>query len=129
MQNPSPEHQRLVSTLIEHFREKLGYKIMNASIAGFPEPNKHGRHEPDIVAMDSNGVLQIAEAKATNEDLMSETAREQFIDFSNRVMADTNTPVPFHIVVYKANEPFLITRLNQLGLGSAIGNRIKIWTL
>jgi len=129
MRNPSLQHQKLVAALITHFRTKLGYKIISASYENFNEPEKQGRHEPDIIAMDNNGVLHIAEAKASYEDIFSETAKEQFIDFSNRVMTANNAVVPFHIVVYKEDEQFLISRLNQLGIGMLIGNRIKIWTL
>ncbi|MBU0999685.1 hypothetical protein KKG24_05320 [Patescibacteria group bacterium] len=129
MRNPSLRHQKLVAALITHLRTKLGYRIISASYENFNDPEKQGRHEPDIIAMDTNGILHIAEAKASYEDIFSETAKEQFIDFSNRVMTANNTPVPFHIVVYKEDEQFLISRLNQLGIGTLIGNRIKIWTL
>jgi hypothetical protein len=129
MRNPSIEHQKLIMALITHFRTKLGYRIISASYEGFDEPEKQGRHEPDIIAKDNNGLLHIAEAKANYEDIFSETAKEQFIDFSNRIMTNGRVAVPFHIVVYKENEQYLINRLNQIGLGQQIGNRIKIWTL
>ncbi len=129
MQNPSPQHQKLVAALADYFRTKLGFTILSAVLPNFTAPVAHGRHEPDIVARDSGGVLHIAKAKASYEDIFSEIAKEQFIDFSNRIMTGTNTIVPFHIVVYKEDEPNLLTRLNQLGLGSLVGNRIKIWTL
>lgn len=128
MRNPSPQHQRLVAALIEHFRAKLGYTIISASVNGYAEPDQHGRHGPDIVAKDTRGVLHLGEAKV-GDDIFSETAGEQFLDFSSRIMTGTNIPVPFHIVVYKEDEPTLMNRLNQLGLGSLIGNRITIWTL
>lgn len=128
MRNPSLRHQKLVAALIEYFRTKLGYTILSASHNGYVDPDQHGRHEPDIVAKDSKGVLHLAEAKV-GDDIFSDTAKEQFLDFSSRVMTGTNTPVPFHIVVYKEDEPVLINRLNQLGLGGLIGNRIIIWTL
>lgn len=129
MQNPSPQHQKLVAALVDHFRNKFGLTVLSAALPNFTAPVAHGRHEPDIVARDSNGVLHIAEAKANYDDIFSEAAKEQFIDFSNRIMTGTNTIVPFHIVVYKEDEPNLLTRLNQLGLGTLVGNRIKVWTL
>lgn len=129
VQNPSPQHQKLVTALVDHFRNNLGLTILSAALPNFTAPVTHGRHEPDIIARDSSGVLHIAEAKANYDDIFSETAKEQFIDFSNRIMAGTNMVVPFHIVVYKEDEPNLLTRLNQLGLGALIGIRIKIWTL
>lgn len=126
--NPSPEHQKLVYALLNHFRTQLGYQILEASYPGFTEPQKHGRHAPDIIAKDRNGVLHLTEAK-TGDDLFSQTTKEQFLDFSNRVMTNTNTPVPFHIIVYKEDEQLLRFKLNEFGLGYLIGNRIKIWTL
>lgn len=129
MQNPSPEHQKLVAALVNYFQGTLKFTIISAALPNFSAPSKHGRHEPDIVAKDNKGVLQIADAKASYDDIFSENAREQFADFSNRIMTGTNTPVPFHIIVYKENEPDLMKRLGQLGLGGLVGNRIKIWTL
>jgi len=128
MRNPSLRHQKLVMALLEHFKTKLGYTVFKASHNGYAEPDMHGRHEPDIVARDSKGVLHLGEAKV-GDDIISETAKEQFLDFSNRIMTGTNTPVIFDIIVYKEDEPNLINRLNQLGLGGLIGSRIIIWTL
>lgn len=129
MQNPSPQHQKLVAALAGHFRSKLGLTILNATLPNFNNPVAYGRHEPDIVARDSSGVLHLAEAKANYDDIFSETAKEQFTDFSNLVMAETKVVVPFHIVVFKEDESHLLNHLNQLGLGALVGNRIKIWTL
>jgi hypothetical protein len=129
MQNPSARHQQLVEALLNHFRKNLGYNIFHAAFTGLNEPQKHGRHEPDIVATDSTGLIHIAEAKASAADILSETAKEQFEDFSNRLMAADKRQVIFHIVVFKEDEQALLNRLSQLGLGSSIGNRIKIWTL
>lgn len=129
MRNPSIRHQKLVSAIISYFQTKLGYEIISASVENFNEPEKQGRHEPDIIAKDNNGLIHIAEAKASYEDIYSDTAKEQFTDFSNRIMTDSKLPVPLHIIVYKEDEQYLISRLNQIGLGMLIGNRIKIWTL
>lgn len=128
MQNPGLEHQKLVISLINHFKKNLGFTILNASYNGFSEPNKHGRHEPDIVAIDKNRDIHLAEAKVEN-DIFSEQAREQFVDFSDRITTATKRPVTLHIIVYKKDEPALISVLNQNGLGQKIGNIIKIWTL
>jgi hypothetical protein len=129
MNNPSLEHQKLVGALINYFKNNLGFKILGADYNDYPRPTEHGRHAPDIVAIDSNGLLHIAEAKANYEDIYSENASEQFIDFSNRVMSSNGLPVPFHIIVYKEDEQNLRNRLIELNLGGYIGNKIKIWTL
>jgi len=126
--NPSLEHQKLVYALLNHFKTQLGYQILEARYSGFSEPQKHGRHAPDIVAKDGRGVIHLAEAKI-GDDLYSQITKEQFLDFSNRVMTNTNIPVPFHIIVYKEDEQLLRFKLNEFGLGYLIGNRIKIWTL
>jgi len=129
MQNPSPEHQKLVSALINYFKNNLGFKILGAVYNDYPRPTEHGGHIPDIIAIDNNGLLHIAEAKANYEDICSENAGEQFIAFSNRIMSNNGLPVPFHIIVYKEDEQNLRNRLIELNLGSYIGNKIKIWTL
>lgn len=133
MQIPSQEHQNLVLALINHFVTQLGYKILAAACGEYEKPLSHGRHAPDILAQDQTGLLHIAEAKV-GDDIDSQATGEQFMDFSDRVMLDTagnlaRVPVPFHIIVYKADEQRLMARLNRLGLGTKIGNRIKIWTL
>lgn len=133
MQNPSPEHQGLVQALIYHFKNKLGYDIVGADYPGYDAPGTHGRHRPDILAKDRTGLIHIAEAKL-GDDIANPDSKEQFVDFSNRVMSnDSGTvarmAVPFHIVVYKKDEPKLKAVLNQLGLGAKVGNTIQIWTL
>jgi len=114
--------------MIQYFRGKLGYTILNASYEGYDEPEAHGRHEPDIVARDSDEILHLAEAKL-GEDLSSSTTEEQFLDFSNRVMPETDIPIPFHIIVYAGDKQNLIDKLRQLGLEQKIDDRIKILTL
>lgn len=129
MQNPSIEHQKLVGALINYFKNNLGFKILGAVYNDYPRPTEQGRHIPDIVAIDGNGLLHIAEAKANYEDIYSQNAEEEFIDFSNRVMSNNGLPAPFHIIVYKEDEQNLINRLVALNLGGYIGNKIEIWTL
>lgn len=125
----SPEHQKLVLSLINYFKVNLGFRILAAAHSGFVQPDNYGRHAPDIVAMDGNNVIHLAEAKANYEDIYSQNAEEEFFDFSNRVMIDTRVPVTLHIVVYKENEQDLLNKLKQIGLSPLVGSRIKIWTL
>ncbi|MCX5709055.1 MAG: hypothetical protein NTY14_08850 [Candidatus Omnitrophica bacterium] len=128
MQNPSPEHQNLIAALINHFKTKLNFEILSADLPGYSKPGEHGRHSPDLVARDQHGVIQIGEAKV-GDDIFSQTTKEEFVDFSNRIMTESRMPVPFHVVVYKQDEQNLIKQLNDLGLSGLIGNKIKIWTL
>jgi len=126
----SNEHQNLVDVLVKAFI-KEGYTIENADSGVYSRPAAIGRHEPDIVAKTSNGLIIIGEAK-TREDLNSENSKEQFIDFSDRIMASgmlKGQAVPFHIVVKKDAAEDLRLVLHSLGLGNKIGSIIKIWTL
>ncbi len=126
--NPTPEHQKLVLALMRHFKDKLGFTILGVDYGDFPKPSKHGSHAPDIVVKDKMGISHLAEAKVS-EDLYSDNTREEFEEFSNRVMTGTNVPVLFHIIVYKKDHDLLLSRLRDLGLSYKVGNRIKIWIL
>ena len=124
----SPTHKKLVKALVEKF-EKDGVKVTHAALAGYKAPYKIGRHEPDIIAQDSRGVLLIGEAK-TKDDLDSETSKEQFIDFSNRVMASgqmENEKLSLHIIVEEEGYLELKRVLEKLRLNSK--NNIKIWLI
>lgn len=125
-QNPSPEHQALVKALINHFQSSLGLSIIAAAYPGFTQPPAHGRHEPDVVALDQNGVLHLGEAKLAY-DLSSDMTLEQLLDFSNRVMTNTSIPVPLHLVVYRQDEPSLQATLRYQGLSS--NPNINVWVL
>lgn len=122
-------HQRLVNALISAFQNK-GYSILRAVGGVYPDPYKIGRHEPDIIAKDNNGLLIIGEAKIS-EDLQAERSKEQLLDFSNRIMSEgllRGTKIPLHIIVPQKDVGTLRQVLTNLGLENKIGDRIFIWT-
>lgn len=122
-------HTRLVNALISAFKNK-GYTITRATITGYSEPYKIGRYEPDIIAKDSQGLLIIGEAKK-GEDLFVEKTKEQFMDFSNRIMSEgllRGAKIPLHIIVEQKDVEMLRKVLNSLGLANKIGERIIIWS-
>jgi len=125
------EHQNLVDALVKAFIGE-GYIIENADSGDYQRPPTIERHEPDIIAKSSSsGLIIIGEAK-TREDLNGEISKEQFIDFSSRIMASgllKGQAVPFHIVVKKEAAEDLRIVLASLGLSNKIGNIITIWTL
>lgn len=128
----SATHKKLVQALVEKF-EKDGLKVTHATLEGrkYKAPYKIGRHEPDIIAQDSRGVLIIGEAK-TKDDLDSETSKEQFLDFSSMMMSESilrGMSVPLHIIVKENALSDLKSVLVFLGLDYKINNRIQIWTL
>lgn len=126
----SQEHQNLVDALVKAFIAE-GFNIETADSGSYNRPSAIGRHESDIVAKAGNGLIIIGEAK-TADDFYSETSKEQFIDFSSRVMSSgilQGQPVPFHIIVKKDAAADLRSVLQSLGLGNKIGNVITIWTL
>lgn len=123
------EHQRLVNALVDAFRER-GYEILNAVGVTAEAPFAIGRHEPDLIARDPSGLLLIGEAK-TGEDISELRSREQFTDFSNRIMSEgllKGREIPFHIIVPQAYSNLLRQVLDTLGLTQKIGSRIIIWT-
>jgi len=126
--NPSLEHQTLVRALINHFVQKLGFTIIAADFPGYTIPPKYNRHSPDIVAKDQFGILHFGEAKVSDQ-IFSEDSKEQFVDFSNRVMVSNGRAITLHIVVYKTGEEILMNTLREMGLNYKVNSRIKIWTL
>lgn len=59
----SPEHQQMVGALIGKLKE-LEFRITHAAYEGYEEPDKIGRHEPDIIAYrDEEEIVAIVEAK------------------------------------------------------------------
>jgi len=126
----SNEHQNLVDALVKAFISE-GYIIESADSGSYPRPPAIGRREPDIIAKTSNGLIIIGEAK-TREDLNGEISKEQFIDFSDRIMANgllKGQAVLLHIIVKKDAAEDLRLVLRSLGLDNKIGKIIKIWTL
>lgn len=126
----SQEHQNLVDALVKAFMAE-GFTIETADSGSYNRPSVIGRHEPDIIAKTNNGLIIIGEAK-TADDFYSETSKEQFIDFSSRIMSSgilKGQPVPFHIIVKKDAAADLRSVLQSLGLGNKIGSIITIWTL
>lgn len=126
----SQEHQNLVDALVKAFIAE-GFTIETADSGTYTRLHAIGRHEPDIVARTSNGLIVIGEAK-TADDFYSENSKEQFIDFSSRIMSSgilQGQPVPLHIIVKKDAAADLRSVLQSLGLGNKIGSVITIWTL
>lgn len=122
------EHDRLVNSLVLAL-QKEGYTILSASLDGYSQPHRIGRHEPDIIGKDANGLVILGEAK-TSDDIDTERSREQYLDFSNRIMSDgllKGRQVPLHIIVSRQSSPILRQVIVDLGLSYKIGNQIIIW--
>ena len=110
----SKEHQEIVQGLINHFKKK-GLTIICAAYEGYDECEKRGRHEPDVVAKDSSGLHYIGEAE-TCDSLDDTDTEEQFEDFSNMQMKDSEKDVPFYIGIPKSCEQELLDKLKELGI-------------
>lgn len=94
---------------------KGGLTITHVALPGYQNPPKFGRHEPDIVATDTSGLVHLGEAK-TDNDIDSALTEEQLMDFSSRVMTVDNRKVPLHVVVPK----HLYEKLDHKLLGMGI---------
>lgn len=126
-ESASDEHQTLVKALIDKFVND-GLVIIKAAYEGYDEPYKIERHKPDIIAKDSNtDIVSIGEAKLC-DDLTSDRTKEQFEDFSSRVVTEGKSKgatVPFHIVVPKSCPDDVVSVLAKLHLGDK--SNIKVW--
>lgn len=124
------EHQQLLNALSTSLRGR-GFEVIYQVGSQGREPFAIGRHEPDLIARDSSGLLIVGEAK-TGADLDTQRSREQFVDFSSRIMSEgilKGKEIPFHIIVPEENSARLRQILASLGLSHKIGSRITIWTL
>lgn len=125
--NQSALHQSLTQALLVTLKGQYGAQPVQASLPNFPEPIKMGRHEPDLISQDSTGLYHVGESKTGDGDLWTEHAKEQFLDFANRVMTRDRRPLPFHIAVPKKAELELKKVLISLGLLGR--SNVMIWTL
>lgn len=113
----SPEHKRLVKSLIDHMKNK-GFKIKCASYEGFDQCGETKEHIPDVRGTNDEELNAIGEAK-TCDDLDSERTEEQFKIFSHREMTGGQSKgkaVPFYIAITEGCEDELGETLKKLGL-------------
>lgn len=124
-QNQSPLHGQLIGRLLHELANSRGHSILAASYPGFNEPFKCGRHEPDVISVDTTGLQHISEVK-TGDDLNTEHTREQLWDFANRVMKNDGRSVPFIVLIPAAYQQKLREVLNELGLLNK--DNVVVWT-
>ena len=108
-------HRRLVRALIRYFEDQ-GWDVLSAASEDYPEPPAIGRHEPDVVGRRPDGVLVYGEAKTGEGDLDTDHSREQYVDFSQRVMKRSGVPCPFYICIPKDQVERLRRVLGELGV-------------
>ena len=111
------EHQRLVRKLMAYF-EDMGL-IITCACSGYVNCEKIKSFEPDVRAFDNNTCLHyIGEAK-TCDNLKSQHTKNQFLEFSNRIMnrgKSQGKDVPFYIIVPETCKSHLRQVLAELGL-------------
>ena len=117
LKTESGVHERIVRALVGYFLGQ-GWAVTAAACNGYPEPPKVGRHEPDAIARDSRQVVVFGEAKTGNGDIGTQHSREQYHDFSGRVMSGSGTPCPLHLCVPRAYKEELERVLAEEGLGA-----------
>ncbi|MDH3564210.1 MAG: hypothetical protein OEM53_01270 [Nitrosopumilus sp.] len=112
------EHQRLVRKLMEHFEDDMGL-IVTCACSGYVNCEKTKSFEPDIRAFDNNtGLHYIGEAK-TCDNLDSQHTKDQFLEFSNRIMTGGKShgvDVPFYIIVPEDCKSHLFKVLEEIDL-------------
>ena len=111
------EHQRLVIKLMDHF-ESMGL-IVTCACSGYVNCEKVKTFEPDLRALDNRiGLHYIGEAK-TCDNLESQHTKDQFLEFSNRIMTGGKShgkDVPFYIIVPENCKSHLHQVLAELNL-------------
>ena len=93
-------HESLIKGLIDYFQSK-DLEISLANYSGFQKPFIIKRHSPDVLAIDrSSGLVHIGIVKLCSS-LTDQTTKEEFEDFSKRLMKNANEKirVPFYIAV------------------------------
>jgi hypothetical protein len=76
-------HRDLVASLVSHLAAENCVVTRAAGVGTLPDPEKIGRHEPDVLA-EADGQLIIGEAKV-GPDLHEDTSQEQLTDFSTHI--------------------------------------------
>jgi len=95
----SNQHFTLVASLVRYL-ESNGWKVTHADgVSNYPRPAQVVSHIPDVRATKQQGNLVAYGEAETCETLGSEQTRQQIDEFSNRVMTNTNQPVPLFIIV------------------------------
>ncbi len=110
-------HKSIVRALIEYFTGQR-WTVTAAASSDFPEPETVGRHEPDVVAKDGGQIIVYGEAKTGEGDIGTQHSREQYRDFSSRMMTDSGVSCPFYICVPRNQETHLRGVFAEEGLGS-----------
>lgn len=116
-------HRSLVVSLAAYFNGN-GFPVVAAACEGYPDPIAQGRHEPDVVGRAADGLLAIGEAKTGEGDIGTEHSREQYVDFSMRIMKSDQRPCPFLLLVPKRHEGELRDVLRQEGVAGKSNVRI-----
>ena len=131
----SARHQNLVNWLANAL-DSRGIQITAIDIDGAPEhfeqkfqnlpaPGQHGDSVPDLEGKDSNGVLHLGEAEV---DMRAENLDSQLKQLSNRVMTNSNVPVPLHVVVPDNLKARMEAHIRNIGLGDRLASgRIRVW--
>jgi len=91
-------HRDLVAWLMSYTAGEYGEVTYVAGRSEYPDPYAIGRHEPDLIAESSGGLVVIGEAKI-GEDLDAEGSREQLADFSTAVDSETQERAMFLLCV------------------------------
>lgn len=113
----SPEHKRLVESLIAYMK-KEGFGITCAANPMYKQCDEIEGRIPDVGGKNTDELIAFGEAK-TCDDLDNERTKEQFKVFSSRQMSGGRSKgktVPFYIAIPRECENELKTTLHDLGL-------------
>ena len=113
------EHDIVLKMMIKYFQNKK-YAIKCADFNEYQKCEKITTHVPDIVAIDSMGLLHIGEAESCKALERYQTVK-QFLVFSDLVMSDNdNRKIPFYIGIPNRCDVRLSNMLHDLKIKSKV---------
>ena len=120
-------HKKIGKAVIDYFGSQR-WRVTAAAYEGYDEPPKVGRHEPDVIAVNTGRVIVYGEAKTGDGDIGTQHSREQYHDFSSRVMKGSGAPCPLYLCLPTTHKPELQRVLAEEGLARKSNIHILVYS-
>ena len=130
-------HQRMLNALANEL-EKSNVKVTHLDMDGMQQlfdrkyrhltqpPSIEGKI-PDLWGTDRNGVPRLGEAETDVFGPYTKQTEEQLRVFGNRVMRNTDIPVPLYVIVPSGQREAMENMMRQIGLKDKLGKHVHVW--
>lgn len=110
---------------ITHLDMREGLQLFDTKYQHLKEPPDVDGKIPDLRGVDQQNVIHIGEAETSPSDPHTES---QLLTFACRVMSNTNTPVPLHVIVSSEHTEAMKNTIRRIGLeGKMIDGQIRLY--